>query len=241
MIMVHGDDRGLVLPPRVASVQVVIVPVGLKANTSQEDKDQLLAVAERYFEALQSEGVRVRLDDGDQNVGWKFNQWEMKGVPLRIELGLNDIKNGIFVMAKRNVIYKCTADKSIGQESTMVKDVLSVLDEIQSELYNAALLERDACIASVDRWEEFSAHLNQGKLLLVPFCGSPECEQAIKERSKDEAAEAEVEGGLKMGAKSLCIPHEDKYKVKRSLKCINPDCERQTGESGHRTLFGRSY
>jgi len=241
MIMVHGDDRGLVMPPRVASVQVVIVPVGLKATSSQEDKDTLRETAERYLEVLKNEGVRVRLDDGDQRVGWKFSQWEMKGVPLRIELGLKDIQQGTFVMAKRNVVYTRNEDKDIGHDCTMVQDVLWALDDIHADLYAIALCDRDAHIVSIDIWADLTVNLNQGKLLLVPFCGSTECEKTIKEKSKEEAAEGEVEGGLKMGAKSLCVPHEARYQVACSLKCINPECDRQTEEMGQRTLFGRSY
>merc|ERR1712070_227412 len=121
----------------------------------------------------------------------------------------------------------------------MTEDVLRVLDEIQAELYQRAVLDRDARIASADMWQDFSTNLNQGKLLLVPFCGSVQCEKGIKEKSREEAEEAELDGGLKMGAKSLCIPLEgDRHRIGCSLKCINPSCE--LNSMGHRTLFGRS-
>merc|ERR1719428_812235 len=102
--MVHGDDKGLVLPPKVAGYQVVIVPVGIKATSTDDEKAQLAARVTEYYEALKQAGVRVKLDDDNTNSpGWKFHHWEMKGVPLRIELGPLDIKKGQFMMAKRNI------------------------------------------------------------------------------------------------------------------------------------------
>jgi len=238
MIMVHGDDKGLVLPPRVAAFQVVIVPVGLKANSSQEERQAVAETSERYASMLREAGVRVRLDDGEQTPGWKFNYWEMKGVPLRIELGPMDIKKGEFVMAKRHVL-DVKAAKVTGKDATLVQDVQEVLDGIQTELYAKALAQRDERLAQIDEWKDFSPNLNAGKLVLIPFCGDKDCEEKIKEKSKEEAADVEVAGGLKMGAKSLCVPHEDKYNIACPAKCICPDCP-STGVT-RRTLFGRSY
>merc|ERR1712061_604705 len=99
-----------------------------------------------------------------------------------------------------------------------------------------ALAERDARLAFADEWKDFSPNLNQGKMVLVPFCGDKECEEKIKNKSKEEAADEETVGGLKMGAKSLCVPHEDKYNQKCPSKCINPDCNRNDVQK--RTLFG---
>mmetsp|Transcript_93708 Transcript_93708/g.264498 ORF Transcript_93708/g.264498 Transcript_93708/m.264498 type:complete len:725 (-) Transcript_93708:109-2283(-) len=241
MVMVHGDDRGLVLPPRVASLQVVIVVVGIKAATSQQDRDQTNAAAEDMYEKLTEAGIRAKVDDRDNSPGWKFNFWEMKGVPVRIELGPLDIKKGEFVMAKRNAEPTPKA-KVTGKIASVVDDVNRTLDSVQSELYDKALAERDERLVSIDEWKDFSPNLNQGKLLLVPFCGDPECEEAIKNKSKEEAADVEVAGGLKMGAKSLCVPHEDKYNKACPSTCINPDCvSANKNEVTRRTLFGRSY
>merc|ERR1712046_55078 len=116
---------------------------------------------------------------------------------------------------------------------------MGVLDEIHTELYAKALADRDAGLASIDTWEDFSPNLNKGKLVLVPFCGDPKCEEVIKERTKEEAEGEETVGGLKMGAKSLCVPLEEKYNVACPSKCICPDCP-CTGVE-RRVLFGRSY
>ncbi|CAE7330391.1 Eprs1 [Symbiodinium natans] len=209
MVMVHGDDKGLVLPPNVAGYQVVIVPLGIKANSTEEDKKTLAEVSQLYATRLAAAGVRVHLDaDNTYSPGWKFNHWEMKGVPLRIELGPLDIKKGEFVMAKRNVLDQ-KAGKVVGKHDSLESDVKRTLDEIHNELYSKALSERDSRLASINEWKDFSPNLNAGKLVLVPFCGEKDCEEKIKEKSKEEAQEVEVAGGLKMGAKSLCVPIED--------------------------------
>lgn len=238
MVMVHGDDRGLVLPPRVAGVQVVIVLVGIKATTPEEEVHSVTETAMRYYMALKQAGVRVKFDERDQSPGWKFNYWEMKGVPLRIEIGPADVKKGEFMMAKRNAP-PTQGSKIVGKDATAVQDIQKNLDDIHRELYEGALAERDARIAIVDTWEDFSPNLNQGKLVLVPFCGEPSCEEEIKEKTKAEAQNVEVAGGLKMGAKSLCVPHEEKYNKSCPTKCVNPDCS--FNDVKKRTLFGRSY
>ena len=238
MVMVHGDDRGLVLPPAVAMLQVVIVPVGVKKTTSAEDRAKVEEVTAAYSLQLKQAGVRVKVDDSDNSPGWKFNHWEMKGVPIRIEIGPMDTKKGEFVMAKRNVL-PTRGSKITGRDGSLVEDVQKALDEVQSELYAAAVSERDSKLATCDKWDEVSPNLAQGKLILVPFCGSVECEENIKEKTKEEALDAEIEGGLLMGAKSLCIPHDTKYQSGCPDACIFPGCSLTTG--GKRTLFGRSY
>lgn len=239
MVMVHGDDKGLVLPPYVAGIQVVIVPLGIKANTPEEDRVLLVEESKKYEQSLKKAGVRVFLDDDNANSpGWKFNHWEMKGVPLRLELGPMDIKKGEFVMAKRNVPDPKEAKKT-GKHGSMVEDVQNMLKEIHEEMYAKSLKERDDKLAVVDEWKDFSPELNQGKLVLVPFCGDPECEERIKDKSKEEAEAEEVAGGLKMGAKSLCVPIEEKYSSRACpKKCIHPECMLPVTQ---RTLFGRSY
>jgi bifunctional glutamyl/prolyl-tRNA synthetase len=242
MIMVHGDDRGLVMPPGVAGLQVVIVPVGLKASMSDAEKQELMDVCASHAQQLEAAGLRVKFDDNSQkSPGNKFNYWEMKGVPLRIEVGPSDVAKGEFVMSKRNV--EPTKDSKItANVKDLVTEVQRVLSDITTELYSAALQTRNDKIANVDDWADFTPSLNQKKLLLVPFCGVPACEEAIKEKSKAESEEVEIAGGLKMGAKSLCIPFEDKYNVNCPMKCIHPDCKNDfTQGPMRRVLFGRSY
>jgi bifunctional glutamyl/prolyl-tRNA synthetase len=234
MTMVHGDDKGLVLPPRVACFQVVIVVVGMNAKTTPAEKEKVEGRASEYALKLRDAGLRVELDDRDgYSPGYKFNHWEMKGVPLRLEFGLKDMDKDEFVMVKRN-----DGQKVPGKHERLVDDVKDMLETIQQEMYDGAVKERDEKIASINTWEEFSPNLNMGKLVLVPFCGVPSCEEAIKEKTKEEAADVEVIGGLKMGAKSLCVPIEDKYNVNCPPVCIRPGCG---GKAERRTLFGRSY
>lgn len=235
--MVHGDDTGLVLPPMVAGIQVIIIPVAITKKTSQETKDQMTKLIFEYEAQLKSAGIRAKVDDGDNyNSGWKFNYYERKGVPLRMELGPKDVEKGCVCLSRRDKPEK--SDKIFLQDSELVTGVRKVLDDIQESLYAKALADRDAHLAVIDEWSDFSPNLNAKKLLLVPFCGDKECEEAIKEKSKAEAAEMEVEGGLKMGAKSLCIPAEEKYQAAFPSQCILPGCKIP---SQFRTMFGRSY
>lgn len=238
-IMIHGDDRGLVLPPRIAGFQVVIVPVGLKASSPDELRQQVKQKCEEYREKLVSAGIRVKFDERDNSPGWKFNHWEMKGVPIRVEVGPKDIEKESFVIAKRNHSDPKVA-KSFGKDSQVVEDIQKALDDVHNELFAKAVAERDACMSSATEWNGFNSLLNSGKMVLIPFCGDPACEDIIKAKSKDEASEAEVMGGLKMGAKSLCVPMEEKYQTDCPETCINPNCP--TGKKVEKwTLFGRSY
>jgi len=237
MTMVHGDDKGLVLPPHVACHQVVIVTVGISAKTTEAEKEELHCKSNEYYMALRKAGVRVHLDDRTEYTsGYKFNHWEMKGVPLRIELGRKDMEKGEFVMAKRNVADTKTA-KVAGKDATMVEDVKNMLETIHTEMYSGALKERDDRLVTVSKWEEFSPALNKGSMVLIPFCGEKDCEETIKEKSKEEAADVEVAGGLKMGAKSLCIPNEEKFHKNCPGTCIKCGVKGVT----KRTMFGRSY
>lgn len=238
MIMVHGDDKGLILPPPVACWQVVIVPVGIKASSTEADRQTLNDKCAAYTRLLTDAGIRVKLDDRDQSPGWKFNHWELKGVPLRMEVGPMDMEKGEFVLARRHIADP-KASKITGKDANVVQDVQSALDSMFKDMYSKALKERDDHLAKVDKWEDFTPNLNKGKMLLVPFCGNPDCEEKIKETSKEESAEEESTGGLKMGAKSLCVPHEEKYCLPCPAKCIHPECTFSAVKG--RTLFGRSY
>jgi len=244
MTMVHGDDKGLVLPPNVAAYQVVIVVVGLNAKTTEEERLKVNSIANEYYMKLKQSDVRAHLDDREgYTPGNKFNHWEMKGVPMRLELGLKDVAAGTFVMAKRNILDQ-KASKVTGNHASMVDDVKKTLQDIHNELYSRALKERDERLAFVDKWADFSPNLNQGKMVLVPFCGDKECEEQIKDKSKEEAADVEVAGGLKMGAKSLCVPIEEKFHAGCGMQCIMPGCSLPVPKVDgilKRTLFGRSY
>ena len=230
------------LPPSLAGYQVVIVPVGLKSSCSEVDRENVHSKCRECCNKLKSAGIRVKFDDdGDQTPSWKFNFWELKGVPLRLEIGPRDIQKGQFIMSKRNHDLNSEARKVIGNEARVVEDVKRTLDEIHGELYSAALADRDAHLTCVDEWKDLSPNLKEGKMVLIPFCGSPACEKMIKEQTEKEAAEAEVKGGLTVGAKSLCVPLEDKYNVSCPTNCINTNCPSVGKKVERRTLFGRSY
>ncbi len=169
LIMVHGDDNGLVLPPFVAPTQVVIIPIQMK-------NPEVLKKAREYYETLKKNGIRVKLDDSDHTPGWKYSEYEMKGVPLRLEVGPRDIANGVFVLAKRN-----TGEKITVKESELTNKVNSLLVEIHSEMYRRAykyLLDHTVEAHSLD---ELKAILDRGGYAKVMWCGDEACEDKIKE------------------------------------------------------------
>ncbi|MBQ0009024.1 MAG: proline--tRNA ligase [Firmicutes bacterium] len=169
IIMVHGDDNGLVLPPRVAPTQVVIVPI------MQKNPD-VMKKAQEYYAALQKAGVRVKLDDSDKSPGWKFAEHEMKGIPLRVEIGPRDVGQGVAVLAKRNDGSKVTVN-----DADVVKEAVRLLDVIHDEMYKKAfkyLLDHTTEVHSLDELEKV---LDRGGYAKVMWCGEQACEDKIKE------------------------------------------------------------
>lgn len=169
IIMVHGDDNGLVLPPKVAPIQVVIIPVAQKVPG-------VLDKAREYKEMLKKAGIRVKLDDSDHTPGWKYAEYEMKGVPVRLEVGPRDIENKVVVLAKRN-----TGEKKTVNESDILSTVTSLFNEIHKEMYQKAfnyLLEHTTEVHSLD---ELKAALDKGGYAKMMWCGDEACENKIKE------------------------------------------------------------
>jgi prolyl-tRNA synthetase len=177
IVMTHGDDNGLVLPPRLAPIQVVIVPIW-KASDAVE---QILAAAREVEARLHARGLRVKLDDRDSlSPGFKFNEWEMQGVPLRIELGPKDLEKGSVVCVKRP-----NRAKSFVPVASIDVEVKRLLDEIQKEMFVAARDRRDAATYPVDGYDEFKRRLeSQGGFLLAHHCGKTACEIAIQDETK---------------------------------------------------------
>nr|XP_050854497.1 bifunctional glutamate/proline--tRNA ligase [Vespula vulgaris] len=236
MIMVHGDDKGLVLPPNVASIQAIIIPCGITATTTVQQRDQLMSECLKLENDLsKDESLRIKSDYANNRTpGWKFNHWELKGVPVRIELGPKDLEKNQVTFVRRDNNQKMTASR------TEVVDFLrNLLTEIQSNMFNKAKKNLEDHIKKVEKWEQFSLELNKKNLLLSPFCGEPSCEDNIKADSArgDVGEEA---GALAMGAKSLCIPFEQPQTSipLDNLKCIHPSCK---NKPKFYTLFGRSY
>jgi prolyl-tRNA synthetase len=172
VIMTHGDDSGLILPPAIAPYQVVIVPIP-RGNW----KETVLPKAEAIRADLAAAGVRVKLDDTEENSpGWKFAEWELRGVPLRLEIGPKDIEKGQVFSARRD-----TRQKAAIPMADVAGRVRALLDEIQQNLLARARQFREAHTSEVGTWDEFKAAM-EGRpgFVVAPWCGSADCEAAIK-------------------------------------------------------------
>lgn len=171
IIMTHGDERGLVLPPKVAPVQCVIVPIAAR-------KGGVIEACEALKADLEGAGIRVTLDNSDNSPGWKFNEWEMKGVPVRIELGPRDIEAGKMLCARRDTLEKLEMPLEKGAES-----VKTLLDTIQKDMLEAARARRDARIVYADDMQGILAGVETGNFVKAGWCGCRECEDKIKEET----------------------------------------------------------
>ena len=172
VVMTHGDDSGLILPPHVAPYQVVIVPIP-RGNW----KETVLPKAEAIRDELQARGVRVKLDASEENSpGWKYAEWEMRGVPLRLEIGPKDIEKGQVFSARRD-----TRAKAAIPFTDLSTRVPELLEEIQRDLYARALSFRESHTTEVSTWDAFR-EVMEGRpgFVIAPWCGSAECEAAIK-------------------------------------------------------------
>lgn len=173
MIMVHGDDRGLVMPPRVAPIQAVIVPI----YRDDEQRDLVMSAAEEVRDGLQSAGIRVHVDSRDDvTPGYKFNDWEMKGVPLRIEIGPRDVKDGSVVMARRHDGQK----DSIRREQ--ISGVECILEEIQAAMLQRARECAKRMTFDAQDYAEFKRLAGSG-FVRAGWCGKTRCEERIKEET----------------------------------------------------------
>ena len=168
VIMVHGDDNGLVLPPEVAPIQVVIVPIRQQAEGILEKCDEIAR-------KLRSVGIRVKVDVSEHTPGWKFAEWEMKGVPLRLELGPRDLAEGKVALSKRY-----NGEKLVGAIEDVEAEIPALLKAIQEEMYQKALAFLQTKIVDVENLEELKAALEKGGYARMAYCGEPECEDAIK-------------------------------------------------------------
>ncbi|XP_022913832.2 bifunctional glutamate/proline--tRNA ligase [Onthophagus taurus] len=232
MIMVHADNQGLVLPPRVAAVTVVIVPCGVSVKLTEEDRTTLRKSCFSLEDDLKKAGIKVKGDyRNNYSPGWKFNHWELKGVPIRIELGPKDIQKAEFVAVRRD-----TGEKIVYKRDNAVKDIKRLLDDIQHNLYAKACKDLTSHTVIVTEWKDFAPNLDNKNIILSPFCGETYCEDRIK---ADSARTDDADPGApSMGAKSLCIPVDQPAQLKDNDKCIHPVCG---NKPKYYTLFGRSY
>ncbi|MEK0345400.1 MAG: proline--tRNA ligase [Nitrosopumilus sp.] len=174
MIMIHGDDQGLVLPPKIAPMQVVIVPI----YKNDEGKEKVLSKVEEIRKILESKEIRVHVDDrSDLSPGYKFNDWELKGVPIRIEIGPKDIENQSVVIAKRYNREK----SSLG--FTEIEKIHTILDEIQNSMLKTAREQTKANTIDISDYTEFKSKIEKGGFFSAPWCGKLECEEKIKEET----------------------------------------------------------
>ena len=212
LIMVHGDDQGLVLPPRLAPIQTVIVPI----FKSDAEQSAVMEVADGVFAALQAANVRVKLDDRDNvSPGFKFNDWEMRGVPVRIEIGPKDVAKGSVALARRDRPGR--EGKSFVPQTDLVATVGRLLDDIQSSLLQRATAYRDAHIHEPTTYEEFRKVVADD-WAFVWWCGRAECEASIKEETR---------------ATTRCIPFDQPQQSGDCIYCGQP--------ANERVYFARSY
>ena len=213
LIMAHGDDNGLVLPPKLAPIQVVMVPItGKDEAVNNGILDKMYA----FKKELEAKGISVKIDNRDTlRPGFKFAEWELKGVPVRLAMGGRDLENGTVELARRD-----TCEKSSHSQEGIADVIAALLDDIQANIYAKALKFRDESIRKVDTWEEFKEEITKGGFLLCHWDGTPETEEKIKEETK---------------ATIRCIP-VDSAVCEEEGKCI------YTGKpSSRRVLFAISY
>lgn len=214
LIMTHGDENGLVLPPRVAPIQVVIVPI-FKTDT----KEDVLKVA-RDLAAKLKPVARVHIDDREQySPGWKFNQWEMKGVPLRVEIGPKDIEKNQCVVARRD-----TGEKAITPLDSLVDTVGELLVTVQKDMLEKARTYRDENTHAVQNFDEFCKVLEDKRgFVKANWCGNGDCELKIKELTK---------------ATIRCLPLTDNNEL---YPAPAGNCVHCNAAAQHEVLFARSY
>lgn len=176
LVMVHGDDKGLVLPPKIAPIQAAIIPIPYKDT----DMDRILDKAKEIHEKLQKAGIALILDDRrEYTPGWKFNDWELKGVPMRVEIGPRDLKHGQVTLARRDTFEKITV-----KEEEVANALLKLLEEIQCNLFNKAKKFLEEKITIVKNYKEFKEVLNaKGGFIKASWCLNPKCEEKIKEET----------------------------------------------------------
>lgn len=235
MVMVHGDDTGLIVPPRIAPIQCVIVPILSKNCPMQKLGPYCQAIYQQLFDA----GIRVKCDDRDSyNPGWKYNHWEQKGVPLRLEVGPRDMEANQVRMVVRHDGSK--SDVKAGQDLAAM--LTSTLNDIQTNMLTKARVVRDANLVQVTEWKDFVPNLEQNHLVLTPWIGGEhqEWEEWVKDTSRAESlgGTEQVEDArtaTSVAAKTLCIPF-DQPDLPPGTKCI------ASGKPATCwVLWGRSY
>ncbi len=211
LIMAHSDNNGLVLPPKLAPIQVVMIPI----YRGEEQRQQVVERFEQIARELESRGVSVKIDARDNvRSGFKFADYELKGVPVRLALGPRDLENGTVELMRRD-----TLEKSTVEQQGLEERIVAILDDMQKNIFRKALDYRDSMVTRVDTWDEFVETLNnKGGFISAHWDGTVETEVAIKEATK---------------ATIRCIPLDA---VPEEGTCV------YSGKPSHcRVLFARSY
>ena len=208
IIMTHGDDNGLILPPRVAPIQTVIIPVA-------QHKEGVLEKANEIKERLSAAGVRVKVDDSDNSAGWKYSQYEMKGVPVRLEIGPRDIESGVCVLVSR-----VSGEKKTIPIESVESEVAAMLDYVHNELVDRARRNLAQKTNEARSYEEFlDCAQNRPGFIKAMWCGDEECENKIKDDTG--------------GVKSRCIPFVEDKLADVCVCCGKP--------AKHMVVWGRQY
>ncbi|HUC90934.1 MAG TPA: proline--tRNA ligase [Paenibacillus sp.] len=210
LIMVHGDDRGLALPPKVAPTQVIMIPIG-----PPKTREQVVGRVDELYKDLKAAGIRVRVDDrADLSPGWKFNEYEMRGVPLRLELGPRDMDNGVVVLVSR-----ISGEKRVVPQDNLAEEVRRMLDEIHNDMFEKAKSFQEENFKALETLDEMKAFLEQKRgFVEAGWCGSEACERQVKEET---------------GATSRNIPFQPAAHRESCLVC---------GEkAAHTVVFARAY
>ena len=220
LIMAHSDDNGLVLPPKLAPIQVVIIPI----YRSPEDLATISGAIAPVVDQLKAAGISVKYDDSDnQRSGWKFAEYELRGVPIRLGLGMRDLEGGTVEVARRDTLTKSTTNLSLSDNADdthaeFIDYIVSLLNEIQVNIYQKALKFREENTYRVDTWDEFKDQIEKGGFILAHWDGTAETEEKIKDETK---------------ATIRCIPLDA---TEEAGKCV------YSGEpSNKRVVFARAY
>ena len=194
LTLMHGDDKGLIIPPKIAPMQIVIIPI-----IFEEQKKKVLENAKEIKKLLKEHRVELDLRE-EYSAGWKFNEYELKGVPIRIEIGPRDIKKKSVVLVRRDTNKKITV-----KIKDLKKKVLTVLEDMQKQLYNKAEKFLKSNIKEAKGWNEFLKIIKDRKIAKAYFCGQIKCEDYIKEKTE--------------GATSRCIPFEQPKNINKCVHC----------------------
>ncbi|MBT5424303.1 proline--tRNA ligase, partial [archaeon] len=208
MLAIHGDDKGLVLPPKIATNKIVVVPILFKNKS-----EKVMKFSKDIFKKLKKFSP-IFDDREDYSAGWKFNEWELKGVPIRIELGPKDIEKKHVVVSRRD-----TGEKEFVKWENLKSYIETLISEIHNNMFNKAKKHIKDSLITVKNWDEFLKAVKDKKWIKANHCANPKCEEEIKEKTN--------------GVKTNCIPFDQPKTLGSCVYCNKP--------SKYEVLFAKSY